>query len=298
MKVTGLAIPSALANIYKQMIAVSKLNTAGLSILRTTKKATHTTNVKPSRTQLRDYEAAVDFLIAYLTKKNGAAPVAGFRSEQIANLKTGTFDPLYWSQCASASAQGFNNVPSSAPFTKSRAYAYADPANLPSVATYGAGAETSATPEYHGATIAGTFTDLGLTWLRTVYTLANKIQNGVEEPLFLKLTGSIAGTANARATRSLLSVIIKRWIVGAGSARLTTTEAPTVQPIQALYRYKTPRGVSPYFNLVHPLRLLYNVRSVKYEEPTGDLTKCVILVAPMPLMGYRNNNNTAASSRA
>ena len=296
MKLMQLAVPSALANEFKRLVAYGKPNAAGMRQARTTKQATHRTNKKTPRQQLTDYENAVDFLIAYLTKTNGTAPPAGFRREQSANLKAATFDPLYWVQCVQDSQAVFSNVPTSAPFTGGRAYAYPDPANLASIATYGGGTETGGALTYHGATVGGTFTDLGLTWQRTVYTLANTMQKGIAEPLFLKLTGSITGAGNARASRALLSVVIKRWMVTSSSARLTTNEPPTTEAIQALYRYVTPRGVSPFFYLQHALRLMYTMRSDKYEEAGGDLAKCVVLVAPMPLMGKRFNNNTSAQS--
>ena len=54
MKLTGQAVPSALAKIYRSLIATNKPGTAGVTRARTTKKATHTTNAKPSRTPLRD----------------------------------------------------------------------------------------------------------------------------------------------------------------------------------------------------------------------------------------------------
>jgi hypothetical protein len=296
MKLTGLNVPSALANNFKGLVGTGAPNKAGFHIIRNSKKKRRTTNKKPKRQQIQTYESAVDFLIAYLTKKNKTAPPEGFRAKQIANIKTGDFDPLYWVKCAQDSKQVFYNVPSSAPFTGQRAYAYPDPANLPSIATYGNGKTASGALVYHGATVGGTFKDLGLTWQRIIFSLENKIRRKNAEPIFLKLSGSINGTANNRATRALLSVVIKRWIVAKNSARLTTKEPPTVEAIQALYRYVTPRGVAPFFNLTHQLHLIYNLRGMKYEEHTSDLTKCIVLIAPMPLMGYRNNNNTAASS--
>jgi hypothetical protein len=177
-------------------------------------------------------------------------------------------------------------------------YTYADPTNLPTHAIYGNGANSSGTLTYTGATTGGSFYDTLLKWKRIIFSLKNKFTQGVEEPVFLKVTGTITGTANKRAARALLSLYVKRWLVGANSTRLTTVEPPTVKPINAYWRYRTPRGVAPYWSYTNNIRLVYALRSPKYEEPTAEMTKCVLLMSPMPLLGKRSNNNTAVSSTA
>jgi len=306
MKLTNQDIPPALLAEYKKLVATKPADLAGVAVARTTKRARAPAPTRPPRKEFRDYEKAVDFLIDYLTTKDGHPPAAGFRAEQINNIKIGYFDPAYWTQCAQDSADVFTNTPSSAAWSGARAYAYPDPANLPSVPTYGAGVASSGNLDYTGATVSGTFKDLALKWKRYVFSLANSFARTSDEPLFFKLTGSVSATANVRASRAMLSAIIKRWIVLPGSTRLTTTEAPTTTPIQAFWRYRTPRGASPYYAYTNSLRLVYSMRSLareaiaaggayKYEEAPGDLTKCVVLVAPMPMMGKRFNNNTSVA---
>lgn len=296
MKINTQTIPSELAAAYAKLISRKPTAAGATFTARTKPRATSKAAGRRPRKGLSDIESAVDFLIAYLTKKNGTPPATTFRAAQITALKAGTFDPAYWTKCAEASSTTLENAPTSGAFVGIRNYAYPDPANQPSTPTYGAGVPATGDPAYTGWTTAGTFADTGLRWIRKVFTLKNKFTRNTPEPLFLKLSGNITATANARPSRAMISAIIKRWIVAAGSARLTTTEAPVIKPISAFWRYKTPRGIAPYFALTKPLSLMYSARSPDYEELTGDLTSAVVLVAPMPMMGKRFNNNTSIMS--
>ena len=307
MKIVSQNIPNKLLAAYKKLIANKRVNSDGVIVARTTKKTRLPAKKRATRRTLRDYEQAVDYLIAYITKKDGHAPAASFRAAQIKNLKSGIFETEYWSQCAIDSELILINMPTKAAWGGGRAYAYPDPANLPSVPTYGEGTGSSGSLDYTGATVAGTFGDLSLKWKRYIFSLANTFTQTDDEPLFLKLTGSVTATANVRASHAMLSVIIKRWLVLPGSARLTTNEAPVNEPIQALWRYRMPGSGSPYYAYTHNLRLVYTMRSLaknskaqggnyKYEETPGTLTKCVMLVAPMPMMGKRFNNNTGVTT--
>lgn len=296
MKILNQSIPSELATEYKKLVVNKPADASGNIITRTTKKTHLPAPTRPPRKELRDYENAVDFLIEYLTKKDGHPPPKTFKAAQVAKLKRGTFDTEYWAQCATDSTAILINAPTSSEWSGARAYAYPDENNQPSIPVYGAGTPTTGSLNYSGATAADTFTDLSLTWRRVIYTLKNKFLPSSKEPIFLKITGSISATANSRAARAMLSVIVKRWLVKAASVKLTTTESPVIEPISAYYRYITPRGEAPYFQYTHPLRLIYTMRSPDYEESGGDLEKCVILLAPMPMMGKRYNNNTSIST--
>jgi len=296
MKITDQTIPPELAALYTKLIS-RKPTLAGTEFVARTKPAAlKKAPTRPKRKQLRDIEAAVDFLIEYITTSTGTAPAAGFRAAQIASIKAGTFDTTYWTQCAQASSTTLQNAPTSGAFVGIRNYAYPDALNQPSTPTYGAGTAATGDPSYTGSTTSSVFRDTNLRWLRVIFTLANSFTRGQPEPLFLKLTGTITASANARPSRAMISAIIKRWIVAAGSTRLTTTEAPVIKPISALWRYKTPSGVAPYFALTKPLQLLYAARSLDYEEAAGTLTNAIVLVAPMPMLGKRYNNNTNVSS--
>jgi len=296
MKINNQTIPPELATAYAKLISRKPTGAGQNFSARTKPRALKKAPTRKPREQIKSIEAAVDFLIAFLTEKDGYAPDADFRAAQIAALKAGTFDQTYWVKCKEESSTTLENAPTSGAFIGPRNYAYPDPTNQPSTPTYGAGVPASGDPAYTGWTTGGIFSDTGLRWIRKVFTLANKFTRGVEEPLFLKLSGSITASANARPSRAMISAIIKRWIVADGSARLTTTEAPVIKPISAFWRYRTPRGVAPYFALTKPLSLMYNARSLDYEELTGDITSAVVLVAPMPMMGKRYNNNTSITS--
>lgn len=296
MKVTNQTIPPSLQDEYDRLFARKPTGAGDAFITRTKPKVRKPAPKKTPRKILKDYEEATDFLIEYLTKINGIPPEKTFRAAQIAELKKGYFNPEYWKQCTEESSATLENNPTSGPFIEIRNYAYPDPGNQPSTPTYGAGVPASGNPAYIGWTTNTVFNDMGLRWIRKVFSLNNGFTFGEQEPLFLKLTGTVTASANMRPSRAMISAVIKRWMVAAGSPRETTTEAPVNEPIAAYWRYRMPSGEAPYFNLTKPLQLMYSMRSKKYEEPTGDLTKAVILIAPMPMMGKRFNNNTTISS--
>lgn len=289
-------IPPELQAEYDKLIT-KKPTASGLEfVARTKPSATKPASTKKTSVLKRDYEEAVDFLIAYITESTGEAPPPDFRLTQINNLLDGYFDPSYWQTCTELSSDTLENAPATGAFVGVRNYAYPDPANQPSTPTYGAGVSATGDPAYTGWTTGGIFADTGLRWIRKVFTLKNKFTRGTPEPLFLKLSGTITATASTRPSRAMISAVIKRWLVTDTSARLTTTEAPITEVISALWRYKTPHGIAPYFALTKPLQLMYFMRSDKYEETPGDLTRAVVLIAPMPMMGKRFNNNTSVTS--
>lgn len=296
MKIDTQTIPPELAAAYAKLVS-RKPTLAGPAFVARTKPAAHKpVGRKIKRKELRDIEGAVDFLIAYLTLTTGTPPAATFRAAQIDNLKRGIFDTLYWQQCSVDSTDMLSASPTFTAWVGPRAYAYPDPLNQPSTPVYGAGTASAGNEAYTGITAGGTFSDTLLRWKRTVLSLLNPFARSQAEPLFVKIVGTITATADQRPSRAMISIVIKHWLTLGSSTRLTTTEAPVVKPKSAYWRYITPRGVAPYFNLTKNIQLVYWLRGIDYEELGGDLTKCVLLTAPMPMMGKRFNNNTAIST--
>jgi probable HAF family extracellular repeat protein len=293
VKLFGQTVPPELQALYKALIAKIRTTPSGVVLTRTTKKARAPAPTRRKRQQLIDYEQAVDYLIAYLTKRDGVAPPPEFRATQISYLKWGYFESAYWVQCQELTKNALSNAPVSVPYAGPRAYAYPDPANVPSVPNYGNGSASSAPLTYNGATIAGMFVDLSLKWYRYTFRLEHRFKSSEEEPLFIRIDGSITASGDKRCGRAMLSAIWKAWAVPYGDARLTTTEPPTTTPRQAYYRYRRPTGTPPYYHFVNPLRLVYSARVRKYEDQSTWLKRFVLLIAPMPMMGKRYNNNTA-----
>lgn len=262
----------------------------------TRKKVTERAHKKRPRIQYRQWEQAVDYLVKFLTLVKKKALPPGFSNQQLQNLRKGYFDPEYWEQCDLVKDDTLMNVPTSSAFTGIRNYAYPDPLNSPTKATYGDGTLTSGYAGYSGSTLSGFFYDNLLKWQRLIYDMKTPLVRGDGEPVFAKITGSVHASANVRPSRAMVSAIIKRSFTSATSPNRETVAPPTTKPISALYRYKTPRGVAPYFNLTNQLRLIYYLRSTKFEEAGVDLESATVLIAPMPMMGKRYNNNTQVDS--
>ncbi|MFA5825506.1 MAG: hypothetical protein WC825_05985 [Gallionellaceae bacterium] len=296
MKIDTQTIPPELAAAYAKLIS-RKPTLSGSFFIARTKPAAHKPLRKKGKSKhVRDIEKAVDEMIKYLTIVNRQAPDAGLKAQQVRNIKQGIFEPRYWTKCKLVSEDTLVNYPTSGPFIGARNYAYPDVLNMPSTPVYGNGVLDSGGASYYGETVAGVFSDVELFWLRLVFELQLDTIQGAEEPVFLKVTGTIFANADQRPSRAMLSVITKNWLAADTSARLTTLEPPTAKPSAHIYRYITPRGAAPYFSLQKPYRVIKNIRGKKYEEQGVVISRAVVLVAPMPMMGYRFNNNTMVSS--
>ena len=296
MKFTYQNIPPELAAYYAALISACKKTQGASGTARTRRKVHRPAKHIYKRKILRDYEAAVDALIEFRHLLSVWIEPEDFRQTKITELKSGYFDLVYWTSCTTDSIDTLENSPNFSTWAGGRAYAHADPYNRPSIALYGDGDTSSGDPAYEGATIDETYRDTLLRWQRIVFSLKNKFMSGTIEPLFLKITGTITASANVRASRAMISLVIKRWMVLEDSTRLTTTEAPVIKVISAYWRYKTPRGSAPYYNITKQFKLVYTMRDMAYEEADGDITKLVALVAPMPMMGKRYNNNTSVAT--
>lgn len=292
MKITGKNVPSWALAKFKEIMSDMAIDGSGDGTSKTRRKVGLVKTTKKKNPRKYDYEEAVDALIAYLKKKGVKKEWTSFRWLQIQALKEGIFNTDYWVKCTQETSDILIAYPTVSDFEGVRDYAYPDAANQPTKCTYGNGSPETGMPECAGTTKSGFFSDDYLKWARTVITLKNKCTKGDKEPLFLKLTCTLVVDGDARACRAFLSLIIRRWLCAAGSTRLTTLENPTDKPIYAWYRYRLPEWVGGSFVTAETKRLVYTARGPDYEEAGVELKKLVVLGAPMPMMGYRYNNNT------
>lgn len=296
MKINTQTIPPELAAAYAKLVS-RKPTLSGPAFIARTKAAAHKPMRKKGKSgHIISIEKAVDFLVAYITSVNKKAPPTGFRAQQIYNLRHGIFEPHYWKKCIVSSDVVLENVPTNFDYTGPRNYAYPDPSNLPSIAIYGAGTLATGDASYVGATQTGRFNDLLLKWRRIIFELNNEFIYASEEPIFVVIEGTITASADQRPSRAMLSTITKSWLLTDAHASLHDTEPPVVKARSHIYRYITPRGVSPYFYKVQPIRLIHSIRSKKGDDKTGVMTSAKLLLSPMPMHGYKFNNNTAVQS--
>ena len=295
MKIVGQNIPPQLAAEYAKLITNKPANQTGTIVARTTKKTHQPARIKKPKQSTTAIESAVDELIKFLrTKKDWVEP-KNFKQTQISELKKGVFSGSYWHLCTMDSEVVYISMAIWSPFVQARSYAYPDLTNIPSGAIYPAGTISAKPLTYAGSTKNNTFSDDHLKWARQIYTLKNKTNLTNKEPIFIQITGQIDASANMRAARAMVSIIFKHWLVIDGAPIITSTAAPVDKPVSIYYRYKTPRGIAPYSNISAQIKGQKSIRSKKHED-ASDCTKCVIMVAPMPMMGHRYNNNTSVNS--
>jgi len=296
MKVYGQDLSGALATLLQKLARSGTVKPDGSQVSRTRKRALKVTLIIKKPKVVTDIEAAADALIQYQKNTLGNTAIEATRLTIIANLKRGIFDPTYWTSCAIASTQTLACTPSSSTFTGTRNYSYPDPLYQPTDTTYGNGSNSTGNPQTAGEVVGVTYYDTLLKWKRVVFTLPRAIGGNDNEPVFMKIYGTITGTASAQAARVLLSGVAKCWLVPASSSRPATTEPPTNTPMQNWFKYVTPRGTAPYWNVSQPFKMQHSVRNKNYEESATANTKAVVLFSPAPIKGRRYNNNASVSS--
>lgn len=206
-------------------------------------------------------------------------------------LRLGYFNPEHWEKCEQLDEKHFQNVPETGPDPKERSYAYPDPSNVRTLATYGDGSETTGPPRYHGNKLEGHFVDRLLVWKRATFEYVNKFDPGAVEPTFIDFEGTVTAFADRRGSGPMLSYIAKTWSVKKESSRLTTTEPPTNKPWSFYYRFKVPQTPPPFYHAQDAKKHIRTMRQPKHEETDGRLEKAVVLVAPRPMYGRGFNNN-------
>jgi hypothetical protein len=292
MKVKGFFLADLFSLLWPENFAHANLTPEGDGTLTTRKKVTKNSKPKKQKKLKTDFEDAIDRLIEFRRLKGAPPPTPNFKYEQLQLMLAGSFDTAYWKSCRQDSKVIIETMPGIGEFQGVRNYSYPDASNAPSSAIYADGVVSSGDPAYYGLTENGVFHDDALKWARYVFTLANKCLADDGEPLFLTVNGTIMAESDVRPCRAMLSMIIKRHIVGASSAKLTSLASPTDKPIQAQYMYKMPSTGGAGFFIEWTKKLVYSLRSKIYEDQGVDLVKLVCLVAPMPMMGHKYNNNT------
>lgn len=296
MKITGQSIPPELAAAYANLVST---NVAGVGSARDarTRKKVRQSQAKRKRNPMLEYiKGAVDELIKYKQSGGNWTMPEGFRQDQINKLRNQVFDTDYWVEITQQEEQAYQQVPSWAAYTGARPYSYPDENYLPSRAIYTTGTTTTGNPRYEGSVSGVQYRDTLLRWKRYILTLESTLTKTDNEPIFLVLNMDIDAAATTRPSRAMISTIMQYWLTQDGSSRNSTNAAPTDKPISTLWRYRVPRGEPPYFDLIKGIRQMFYLRTNKAREETGDLGNLVLLLAPMPMMGYRfNNNNTVTT---
>lgn len=296
MKITGQNVPPEMAAAYAAVITTVPTATVGLKITKQAKAVTLLKRRAKVNKMLESCKRAVKLLVKYKESQGGWTKPTNFEATQAQAIYSGVFDPEYWIECSQQSVATLENVPTFTAYTGPRPYSYPDPNNQPTKAIYGNGTNSTGNPYHTGQTIGNTYRDTLLKWKRFVFDLQNSDFKGGDEPLFLSLKTTITANASNRGSRAMLSLILQWWLVEQGSYKETTTEPPTEKPVSELWRYLQPITDPPYFAELINRRFLKDMRMKSREMGANALTRAVVIVSPMPMMGKRFNNNTSVQT--
>lgn len=296
MKTTGQSIPPEMADAYNKIVSTNAAAPGGVSTLRTSKKVKLTKRPKRPNRKLDKAYQAVDKLIEYLNNKGGWVMPTGFRTDEARRIYAGQFDPQYWVEATLVESKTLVSAASNSAFIGPRNYSYPDPLNEPVHTEYGTGTETTGNPRNSGSTPISTWGDIELAWIRATYKLKNSLKAKDGEPLFLSISATINATANQRPSKPMLSYIYTIAVTEEGDPENTTNEPPTLESKTNYWRYITPRGEPPFFNMSITRKNQEWARYPRSEVEGKTYTHCAIRLAPMPMLGRRYNNNTNVST--
>lgn len=291
MKLIGLDKNSPLYQKLLELMEAGHVDISGATIT-CNKKGAVTINVRPMQPkQKRDALAAAEYLAKWRREVFGDVLPSSFVKDNESQIRAGIFNQNYWKPCPQVSDTALINLPGHLPFSGPRNYAYPDDTKVPTIPIYLDGMTTEGGCEHYGEVNAGVYTDKWLRWHRHVFTLLRPVDKKDGQPVFISINGEITGEADIQACRALLSWIYRSWLVPSSSLRISTLEPPVVRPVNNWFKYRVPRGTSPYWKKSVWIKSHRTARSPKYEEVDSGNDTAVVLVSPAPMLGRRFNNN-------
>lgn len=304
MKITNQDISPELAELYASLISTTQTGAFAGLLARTRRQARISANKQRRTINYADITAAVEILMERLGYTRGTKDFRdAVRLEKFA-INSGTWNPAYWQKCEILTNVFLVNSPVSVPDDTPPPYGYRDQNNMPTIPTYGTGSADNGPARYNGIISTGYFHDVTLAWRRTVYKLAQAIDQDLIEPAIISFEGTLTVESSTRGSRPMFSLIMRNYLGDSNSTSLTTTanpvdkvppaSPPTIKGCQSLYwRYKIPADTAPYYNAIKLRIILRNLARLSTIDAAGNMTRAVIITAPRPMFGRGFNNNTS-----
>lgn len=243
-----------------------------------------------------DLEHACAELAARLNMPPAQPGTDDFIAAQVAALKRGFFDPLYWTPCEKLWTEYLSCEPHNALDPAPPPYAYRDPDNAPSKVTYPDGQTGYPPPRFDGATVFHAWHDLGWTWSKTLWRLAAKIDNLHYQPTLLSIAGNIVVDADRRGSRPMFTVVCAAFIGDENNPDISTLRPPLAKTISFHWRYHVPPTMPPFYHPHIERQMLASLLGRAKFQPSHENTHACVTIAPAPMKGKRFNNNTHIST--
>ncbi len=307
MKINDQDIPPELREIYDQLVTDQESNDDGQTIIRQSHRSRRT-RAAPKREPLDNgVKAALIYIANRMDLKRGTPEYQDFIGGQTNKINQGQWDTTYWKKAKKLEIKYFSESPESTPDPGPPPYAYRDSENLPSIPEYISGEESSGPARYQGQTIAGYFKDVTLVWARIIYSIKHRKTKGNYEPALLSWNTSITINTDQRASRPMLSLVMRSYMTDESSDSLNTTANPVIEiPPSApaaergcnsmYWRYEIPGSGPPFFSDVQLRSIVKNMQSISTIEVAVNQTRAVICAAPRPMFGRGFNNCQSVST--
>ena len=292
MKITGQSVPTQYAAQMKTYLTFADAVPATTATARTNSGLARATVSRRAKRLPTDFEAAADYIAKDQRRNGTVASYADLYTSILANLKTGVFDAPYWIECAVSEPIVYRNYPTSAPRLITKPYAYRDPLNLPTIPTYGTGAESIMPLRYQGTQQGGYFEDFLLRWAIYVATMPRLLPLPIAAPVFWKIEGAMTASASTRGARPMLALIskVQRCMLNEPP---TYSELPPVDnPRYINVRYKLPPAAPPFWSRQGTIQAVITAAEKDADTTAPEFDAAVLRLAPAPMFGQWFNNNS------
>lgn len=307
MKITGLNVPGPLVQKFKLIVTQPKVDHDGNGTARSRRGAKRQ-KAGPKKEPIgKDVRDAVAFLADRIGLIKGTSEYQDFQGNQLKLIDAGIFQEAYWTKCEIIETTYLKNLPTNVPDDSPSPYSFRHGDNLPSITTYGNGTSGSGPARYEGGTNEGYFEDGLLVWSRTIYKIGRERRKNKVEPALLQLKTNIAISSSSRASKAMLSIVLRCYITDDSGTALTTTEnpvakippasEPNIRGCTSLYwRYRIPAGEAPYYSATVERTVVKNLPTMSTIDDIPHATRAVVTCAPRPMFGHAFNNNISINT--
>lgn len=290
-KVTDQNVPPELQTMYDNMVSPQKKAAPTTDSVRTRRRVHRGNGVRQAVVEMRAMRAAARFVLDRARTRHMPSDQLPTLRELASDLTRGIFDDRFWMLAEQLAEQVLDSVPTFVETPSKPSYLYPDAFNRPSTSTYPSGTLSAGFPEHTGETIGEVYRDTLLRWRMIRHDPFQQLSGNTRVPVLMHIVGSLDATASSREARALRTVTYLPKLTSQGSAIWSDYAYPFAGAPNTWPTRRTPESSPPYYAYNQQIE---KTRNINYSSRyVADGTREVVTYsAPLPMDGYRYNNNT------
>jgi hypothetical protein len=294
-KITEQNVPPELQSLYEGMVSPQDAAAPDQAAVRTRRRVRRGNGPRESVVEMRAMRAAASFVLDRAKKRHALIEDLPSVTAATSELVRGIFNDRFWMLAEQIGEQVLESVPTFTETETRPTYLYPDPHNRPSIVNYPSGSLSAGFPRYEGMTSGEVFRDTLLRWRMIRHDPFQELGIQKRVPALLHVSGLLQADASDREARALRTVTYQAKLTAEGSAIWNEYAYPFAGAPNTWPTKRTPPSAPPYYDYMQQIGKVRNINySAKY---VADGTREIITyAAPLPMAGYRFNNNTTIST--